>query len=269
MTIGVSGQTDQHWVVAPKRILSRLCISAVVVAVFSAFAIPAGAQEALNTVTVAATKQVDVEADIGRATFGVREQARTASAATAELSAATNSVLDALRDAGFTADELATGEVRLYRTCLRRCRDRRGDGIPSARVMGYVGSAGVRLETKKLNRLGAAVDAAVGGGANSIRSISYDVETKDAAVLEALRQAMQFARAKAEVIAEEAGRELGPAVIVEEGRTSAPDTYTVARDVDDVALGGTIGGASAAIPFPVEPPTLNASARVTVTWELL
>lgn len=268
MTIGVSGQIDQHGVVTLKRVLSRLLVLCLVGLALSALAAPAGAQEAINTVTVAATKQVDVEADIGRATFGVRVQARRASAATAELSAGTKAVLDALKDAGFTSDELSTADVRLYRTCLRRCHDRKRDGIPADRVMGYVGTAAVRLETEKLNKLGVAVDAAVSGGANSIRSISYDVRNKDAAVLEALRQAMRFAKAKAEVIAEEADRELGPAVIVEEGRTSAPDTFTFARDVQGDTLSGT-GGAAAAIPFPVEPPTLKASARVTVTWELL
>ncbi len=235
----------------------------------SAIAVPAGAQETINTVTVGATKEVDVEADIGRAVFGVRTTDVSARDATSELSVRTRSVLDALRDAGFTNEELSTGEVRLSRTCIRRCIDPNPrDNVAPDRVMGYVGSATVKLETNQLDRLGPAVDAAVRGGARSIRNISYDVENKDAAVLEALRQAMQFARAKGEVIAEEAGRELGPAITIVEGRTYRPEMYTVA----DELLGKTIrdaGGAAAAIPFPVEPPTLKASARVTVTWELL
>jgi len=252
------------------RRFSRLGLTAVSVALSCATALPASAQESINTVTVTATKQVDVEADIGRATFGVRTKNVSAKVATTELSEKTRSVLNALRDVGFTNDELATGDVRLYRTCISDCVDpNRRDDIPPDRVMGYVGSAVVRLDTKKLDKLGAAVDAAIRGGARSIRNISYDVENKDEAVLEALRQAMQFAKAKAQVIAEEAGRELGPAVIVEEGRTSAPELYTVAEDVSGAALASSGGSASESIPFPVEPPTLNASARVTVTWELL
>lgn len=238
---------------------------------FVATAAPAGAQEAVNTVTVAASKKVDIEADLGRANFGVRTEDRSARTATNELSERVDSVLDALRAEGFTGDELATGSVRLERTCIRLCKDPNPkDEIPPRRIMGYVGSAGIGVETKRLDKLGDAVDAAVGAGANSIRNVSYDVEDDDAAVLQALREAMIFARAKAQVIADEAGRTLGPALIVEEGRTSAPGSFDVAEGLRDDALGSTAGGApSDSIPFPVEPPTLSASARVTVTWELL
>jgi len=271
MTIGLCAQTGKDGAMKPlARALSRLGVLSCGVLIVAGLALPASAQEALNTVTVAASKDVDIEADIGRATFGVRTKDVSARQATSELSRLTQSVLDALRDAGFTNAELSTENVRLYRACIRRCVDPNPrDNVEPDRVMGYVGSATVRLETSRLDRLGAAVDAAVSGGAKSIRGISYDVEDKDEAVLEALRQAMQFARAKAEVIAQEAGRELGPAVIVEEGRTSAPEQYALA----DRAFASTVvsgaGGAANVIPFPVEPPTLKASARVTVTWELL
>lgn len=235
-----------------------------------ATAVPAGAQEAVNTVTVAASKKVDIEADLGRANFGVRTEDRSARTATNELSERVDSVLDALRGAGFTSDELATGSVRLERTCIRECKDPNPkDEIPPRRIMGYVGSAGIGVETTRLDKLGAAVDAAVAGGASSIRNVSYDVEDDDAAVLQALREAMIFARAKAQVIAEEAGRTLGPALIVEEGRTSAPGSFDVADSLQASSFGSAGGAPSESIPFPVEPPTLSASARVTVTWELL
>lgn len=270
MTIGFSGQRGKDGAMKGLlRSLSRLCAMTLVLATGAAIASPAVAQEALNTVTVAASKEVDIEADIGRITFGVRTKDVSAKIATAELSRLTQSVLDALKGAGFTNDELSTTDVRLHRTCIRDCYDpnRRDNEVPD-RVMGYVGSAVVRLETKQLDRLGVAVDAAVGGGARSIRGISYDVEDKDEAVLEALRQAMRFARAKAEVLAQEAGRELGPVLTIQEGRTSAPDRYVVLNEMSAGSVAGA-GGADNAIPFPVEPPTLKASARVTVTWELL
>ena len=248
--------------------LSRFGVAIAVCAAYVGIVAPASAQVAVNTVTVAATKKVDVEADIGRANFGVRSKDRSAKDATTELSRKTKSVLDALKGAGFTTAELATGNVRLSRECIARCKDPDPrDNQPANRVMGYIGSASVNLETAKLDRLGAAVDAAVEGGANSIRSVNYDVEDKDEAVLEALRQAVRSARAKAQVIAEETGRTLGPAIVVEEGRTSAPGTFEVANDLAAAGFGGT--APSQSIPFPVEPPTLSASARVTVTWELL
>ena len=255
------------------RAIRYLSLSSVLIVVLGALAVPAAAQEQLNTVTVGAQKQVDIEADIGRASFGIRTEDASAKVATAELSKRTDSVLKELRDVGFTNDELATGSVRLDRQCIDKCVDpNRRDDIPPERIMGYVGNATVFVETSRLNKLGEAVDAAIRGGAHTIRGISYDVENKDEAVLEALRQAMRLAKAKAAVIAEESGRTLGPAILVTEGRTSAPQAYDLLdSDLEaDTALGGSIGGnASDSIPFPVEPPTLNASARVTVTWELI
>lgn len=251
------------------KISSRSIALAVAGIALLGVAAPAGAQERINTVTVAATKQVDVPADIGRATFGVRTEDRSATQATSELSSKTDSVLSALRGAGFTTDELATGSVKLERTCIARCKDPNPrDDEPAQRIMGYAGRATVTLETNRLNRLGAAVDAAVAGGADSIRKVSYDVENRDAAVLEALRQAMRVSKAKAQVIAEEAGRTLGAAIVVEEGRTSAPEAYALADEIQGASFGGGTAP-SESIPFPIDPPTLSATARVTVTWELL
>ena len=223
----------------------------------------------VNTITVAATKQVDVDADTARVTFGVRSRDESALAATRELSARTDGVLDALRGAGFDDDELATTDLSLERVCLRECSDPRPhDGIPNHPVYGYRGTAAIQLETQKLDRLGTAIDSAIAGGATAIRGISYTVEDKDAAVLEALREAMRAARDKASVIAEEAGRTLGPAIIITEGRTSAPSSFSLLdRGVssDTVSAGG---GAAETIPFPAVPPTLHASAHVEVTYEM-
>src|SRR5918999_842137 len=99
------------------RLFSRLSILGVALTLVAGGTLPAAAQEALNTVTVAATKRVDVDADIGRATFGVRTEDTSATTATSELSTRTRDVLNALRDAGFTNTELATGNVRLERQC--------------------------------------------------------------------------------------------------------------------------------------------------------
>ena len=254
--------------------LRRMAAIVVTAAAIVASAGPVHAQEAVNTVTVGASETVDVEADIGIASFGVRTKDRSAKEAASELSEKTTAILAALRDEGFTNDELSTANMRLTRQCISKCRDHDPkDGIPPERIMGYVGSAAITVETTQLDRLGRAVDAAVGAGADSIRGISYDVEDKDAAVLEALRQAMQMAKAKGEVIAQEAGRTLGPALLVEEGRTSAPDRYSLVEDVLPSYAGGSAGSGgdspSESIPFPIEPPTLKASARVTVTWELI
>lgn len=219
-----------------------------------------------NTVTVSARQTVDIEPDLAIINFGTQAQSTDASKALDKLAAKSNRVLAAMRDLGLGDEELSTTGVSLNRTCLRDCHDPKPrDDIEVKPVIGYVGFSGVRVETGRLNILGRILSAGVEAGANSIRGLRFDVDDKDAAVNEALRQAMESAVSKATVLAETGGRRLGPAIVITEGFTRAP----VAYDYGDV-LPGTVGeAAGGGTSFSVEPPTLSASARIVVTFELI
>ncbi|MDQ3939760.1 MAG: SIMPL domain-containing protein [Actinomycetota bacterium] len=255
------------------RRIGRLGIAAcAAMAVTIALAAPALAQEQtqLNTVTVEARRQVDVEPDVATVILGVTSKGLSAQAATDRLTNKARRVLTALRGAGFTDDELSTVNVDLFRTCLRRCQDPDPtDKVRPVPVMGFRANAGIRIETNRLNRIGVAIDVGIGAGATSIRGVSFDVEDKAAAVNEALRQAMEIAVAKARTLAETGGRTLGPALIITEGRTEAPRAFAVADAALGATIAGTSGGGTTSNPFPIEPPTLSASARIVVTFELL
>lgn len=252
------------------RIITAILVGATIAAVP---VVPAGAQEEsrINTVTVEARRTIDVEPDLGILTLGVSSKGLTAQGATDKLTERTRSVLSALRAAGFTDDELSTVDVNLYRDCLRNCRDRNpDDNFRPEPVIGYRMSAGIRVETNRLNKLGEAIDVGIQAGATTIRGLRYDKEDKAEAVNEALRQAMVVAVDKARILAETGGRQLGPAIIITEGRTQAPVAYTFSEEVVGMIVsGGGSSGAPAPNPFPIEPPTLSASARIVVTFELI
>ena len=225
-----------------------------------------------DTVTVGARQEVDIEPDLGTVSFGVRVQSLSAERATDKLGSRTGRVISAIRNMGFTNDEIETYGVQLQRVCVESCRDPNPRDNKVVRpVFGYRGTSGVRVETDQLGRIGELIDAGIRAGANSIRGISFGVSDKTAAVNEALRQAMEVATDKARTLAEAGNRNLGRALVIEEGNTRAPDTYSVpeaaayGRIVDK---SGSAGGGASANPFPIEPPTLSASARVTVTFEL-
>lgn len=229
-----------------------------------------GGAERTDTVTVGARREVDVDPDLGTVSFGVRVHARSAEAATDKLANRTRRVIGAIEDMGFTDDEIETYGVELQRVCVDRCRDPNPrDNRVVTPVLGYRGTAGVRVETQQLQRIGELIDTGIRAGANSIRGITFDVTDKSAAVNDALRQAMELATEKARILAEAGDRELGPAIVIQEGNTRAPNVYAVA---DAATYGrtsaGSGGSGSQSNPFPIEPPTLSASARVTVTFEL-
>lgn len=211
----------------------------------------------MNTVTVAAGATVEVVADLASISFGVRESAQTAGEATRALGTSTQSVVDALRAAGVGQDdELVVSSVH-----LRRRTDRNGNLIE------YVATSSIRVKTDDLEEMGQIIDAGVAGGADSLGGLRYDVKDRTAAVEQALNEAMQFARLKANALATAAGRTVGLALIISEYNSRPPRTVSVAG-----TRGGTGGGqaaSDAASYVPVEPPTLDADARITVTFELI
>lgn len=219
-----------------------------------------------DTVTVEARREVDVEPDIGQVTLGVRAKAPTAEEASDELTARASRVIDALKAEGFTEDEIDTVNVNLDRRCVRFCTRRDDDPDP---VIGYVGSAGIRVETLQIDRLGEVIDIGVTAGATGVRGVSFDVSDRSDAVNEALRQAMLLAQEKATILAETGGRTLGRALVILEGNSRPPQRFEVEAAYGSLAAksgGGTSDGGSN--PFPIEPPTLSASARVEVTFQL-
>ena len=209
-----------------------------------------------NTVTVASGATVEMEADLATLTLGIRSANVDASEATRGVAAKTESVVNALTAAGATDEELTVGSVRVDRRT-----DRRG------RFLRYVASVVVRLKTERLARLGEFIDAAVTGGASSLR-LSYDVKDRSGAVDQALREAMAFARAKATALAESENRQVGPAIVISEYDSRPP--RSVSYDTDARGTSGASGGlAAAADLIPLDPPTLEARARITVTFALI
>ena len=239
------------------RISTLVSMALIVAAVL--LPVTAQAQDAgidyTNTVTVASGATVELEADVATVTFGVRTASKDAAEATRELAVKTQSVVDSLLAAGVTEEELTVGSIRLGRRT-----DRRGN------FLRYVASSQVKVRTDRLNSLGEIIEAAVSGGASSIGRLSYDVKDRSAAVDQALREAMAFARAKATALAEAENRQVGPAIVISEYDSRPP--RSVSFDGGGGASGGSADAIAASI-VPLIPPTLEARARITVTFALI
>jgi uncharacterized protein len=235
-------------------------LTSMAMGVFAAFPGSALAQEEpidyTNTVTVSAGSKVEQDADLATIAFGIRAQDDQAAAATREVAETTEAVVASLRAAGVAQDELTVGGVRLARRT-----DRRG------RLLRYVASVSVKVETDRMNRLGAYIDAAVAGGADSIRDLEYDVKDRTGAVTRALREAIEFARAKAEALAEAENREVGAAIVISEYDSRPPRSVSFDSARGSLATSG--GRAEPAALIPLEPPTITTQARITATFELV
>jgi uncharacterized protein YggE len=191
-----------------------------------------------NLVTTSGHGVVTAVPDEASVSAGVQTNA-----ATAENARTANAVVDALKRAG--GKELQTQQVSLYpRT------DQSGN------VTGYTAQNTISAKAK-IEAAGALIDAAVAAGANTVDGPTLDVSDSDALYRQALKKAVDDARAKALALADAGGFGVGPITTVVEQGTASPPVYR------PVAM-----AAKAADSTPVEAGTQDVTADVTVSFTI-
>ena len=194
-----------------------------------------------DTVTTVGHGVVTVVPDRATVTAGVHTEAATAAEALAQNAKLANAVVAALKQAG--GGDLQTQQVSLYPRS-----DDKGN------VTGYSADDSVSASIAVADA-GALVDAAVAAGANTVSGPALSVSDQDARYREALKKAVEDARAKAQALAEAGGFGVGPVSVVSE-QSSAPQPIVSA------------GAAVKAEATPVEPGTQDVTADVTVTFRI-
>lgn len=82
------------------------------------------------------------------------------------------------------------------------------------KLAGYEATTIVQIETDRLERLGAYMDAALGAGATGVSAVSFSAKNSDAARRRALVQAVSQARTDAETVARAGGGSLGQLLLL-------------------------------------------------------
>lgn len=199
------------------------------------------ATESPGSITVQGTGTVTSVPDRAQLSFGVESQGDTARAALAANGAEMRRVLSALKAAG--AKDVKTQYVSLS--------PRYGDEMT---VLGYVATNNVSATVEQIAKAGAVIDAAVEAGANQVSGPSLSLDDQDALYRDALKAAVDDARARAEALASAANISLGRVkTIVEGGGVSQPFPYAA-----DAAMRTES--------TPIEAGKHEVSASVTVTF---
>jgi uncharacterized protein YggE len=185
---------------------------------------------------------VTVAPDEATVTAGVHTQAATAAEALSQNSARMNDVIAALKAHG--GKDLQTQQVSLY-------PQSREDGT----ITGYSADDSVSASSS-IAGAGALIDAAVGAGANTVSGPTLSISDQDAQYRDALKKAIDDARAKAVALGDAGGFGVGPVSTVVEQTSSAPQPIFAAAAKD------------AAASTPIEPGTQDVTADVTVTFSI-
>ncbi|HEX5086683.1 MAG TPA: SIMPL domain-containing protein [Nocardioides sp.] len=168
---------------------------------------------------------------------------------------AMQSVVDTLKAAGVADKDVQTTDVSMYPEYGRHQK-----GQPPT-LQGYRVSHSITVTVDDLSRGSDVVTAALAAGGKGVRldGLRLQVADPEAAIGPARSDAVQQARAKAEALAEDAGRELGDVVRISE---NADQPY--AEDM----RGAYDAAASAAGPVPIQPGQEDLTASVVVVYEL-
>ena len=155
---------------------------------------------------------------------------------------------DALKNAGIKGEDLRTESISLYPQ-----QDEMGQSI-----IGYTASSTVHA-TMNISKAGQIIDRVVAAGANEIYGPTLRVSNSDEQYAQAVDEAFDDARARAEAVAAKAGVTLGAPVAIVEGGGAMPMPYY------GTAL---LERAEGAADMSIEPGEQDIQASLTVTFAI-
>jgi uncharacterized protein YggE len=241
----------------------------VLLSLLAALAAPASALAVDRTVSVRATVEREVPNDAAEVHFSVSKERPGRAAALHVVAIRLRAVIAAAQ----TAPGVGPGDVTTSSISVRR--------VQKGERPVYRASEGVTVVTHQPEEAGTLVTAAVTAGATGTRGPSFFASDSEAAYDAALVEALQRAKAKAEMLAVAAGASLGPALtIAESGAVTPFEGADAAEPVSKCAPVAPVGegspgvrrlGGSAsacAAPPPVKPGNSTVTASVNATFAL-
>lgn len=210
-------------------------------------------RELPRTVTVTGVGRVSIRPDIADLRLGVTITEPTVDAARAASATVQNAVLGRLKALGIEDRDLQTSIVS-----VQPQYDYSQQSAPP-RLVGYQFTNVVAATLRAIDKVGDAIDAALGAGATNIDQISFRVADQSGAEKEAREAAVADARARAETLAAAAGVGIvGVGAIVEGGGGPIPFPPAFERMAFAAKDAGT----------PIEAGTNEITATVTITYLL-
>jgi uncharacterized protein YggE len=164
-------------------------------------------------------------------------------------------VIAALKKAGAQDKDIQTSQFSIYPQ-----QDYKEGRLP--RIVGYQVSNNITVRSEKVGDVGRLLGVAVSAGVNHASSINFEVSDPSRGRDQGMRAAFDDARAKATLLAQAAGRTLGPALMISEGTQHQQPPMPMATQ-RAMAMEGRIAG-----DVPVESGMQELSFMVTVTFAL-
>ncbi len=183
-----------------------------------------------NTISVKSQETVNIVPDIAQIVYAVRTEGKTASDCQNQNSEAVSSVIAQLKELGVSETSIQTSDYH-----MNPIYNYSGN---TARVTGYEATTSLTVSDLAIDGLDEILSKSVDGGINTISSIVYMASNYDESYQQALRQAVDAAYQKAQVLAAASGRNVGKALNITEvsGYSEARYNDTARSNMYDMSM---------------------------------
>lgn len=210
----------------------------------------------IPVLTVSAEGDARVTPDEATVRLGVFTQAPTAREAQNQVSRTAGAILEAVRRLGIPAERIQTSDLNLGPVYGQ---GRPGNEPEEPKIIGYQASNVVSIQVEQLDKVGPVIDAGLGAGANRLDGVMFGLRNDRQARAEALTQAVEAARVKADALARALKVRLVRILEVAEGGIAvSPPPF----------LKGRMAAMESMADTPVSPGQVGVNATVTIRWEI-
>ena len=203
-------------------------------------------------VEVSGEGSVSAAPDFARVTLGVTNTGKNAGDALAANAKAANALISLIKTEGVAPADIQTSDVSISPMFSQPAPGQ----TTAPAITGYSVSNNVAVMVRDIPRLGALIDKAASGGANSIYGVGFGHNNVSALLDKARPLAVEDARRKAEIFASAGGARIGRLmVLTEEAGRQPPMAFSRAYT-------------AAAAPTPIEAGEDKLTVTVTARFEL-
>jgi len=185
--------------------------------VFAQFSTPdvqAAGVEQINTITVSGKGVVTITPDVAYIQFGLNTEGKSAQEAQQKNAELFSKIQDAIEKQGVQKADIKT--VRYYTQ-----PDYQWEKDKNV-LKGYRSEHMVEVTYRKMDAIGALLDAVSKEGVNRIDNVRFGTEKEEEYEIQALEKAVDNASEKASALAVKAGKTVKGVIVIQESGTSAP-----------------------------------------------
>jgi uncharacterized protein YggE len=203
-------------------------------------------------ITIVAQGEVKAKPDVAYISLGVRTTAVTAREAMSQNNAAIAAVIAKMETLGVAKKDMQTGSINLY----PQTKPIKQDDPSTEVIVGYWANNTLNVTVNDLGKVGDILDASVSAGANSVSGIRFGIKDDSKLRDDALKAAVQTARAKADLVA------AGLGLKVTGVQNVSIENYGPSAPVYQYAGAAMAKSADSSVPVEAGEMTFTASVRV-------